>query len=198
MMDTKKVKSGKFKVERKTRYRLFYSSLTPESSPLVSDFSLRILILISVAGVFIQGCSTTGAPVPVEERSGSAAGEVPPEYQPAPNDSPEAPAVVALLDTAQQDMDKGRLESAVATMERALRLDPKNSLLWYRLALIRQQQKLWGQALSLAQKSNSLAAGNRGLQLANWKIIAEASRQSNDIHGADHAEKMIKQLTGDW
>lgn len=172
---------------------MFSRFLNKDTAP---NSYLRISILVTITCLVNQGCSTTGVSVPVENRSGSAAEEAPVEYQSstAPSDSPEAPAVVALLDTAQQDMDKGRPESAAVTLERALRLEPKNSLLWHRLALIRQQQKLWNQALSLAQKSNSLAAGNRELQLANWKIIARACEHLNDDEGAVRAKEMIKRI----
>jgi hypothetical protein len=45
-----------------------------------------------------------------------------------------------LLDTAEQRASAGHLDSAAATLERALRLEPQNPLLWHRLARLRLQQ----------------------------------------------------------
>lgn len=172
-------------------------------------FVHNLLSLIAVMTLVGQGCSTArvaGGSVPMVDQSSSAAGV--PAPSPVEDEAagpgsgarggmvsaPESPAVVALLDTAQQDMDTGRPESAAATLERALRLEPKNNLLWHRLALIRQQQQQWRQVLSLAQKSNSLAAGNRYLQLQNWRLIVRANEHLNDDEGAERALQMIKKL----
>ena len=172
-------------------------------------FLHSMLSMIAVMIVAGQGCSTARVPggsVPVEDRSSSAAGvpgiategDVPGGPQSGADTGPiprsESPAVVALLDTAQLDMETGRSESAAATLERALRLEPKNDMLWHRLALIRQQQQQWQQVLSLAQKSNSLAAGDRHLQLQNWRLIAEACKQLKDDRGVKHARGMIQRL----
>ena len=156
-----------------------------------------------------QGCSTARSPVgtvPVEDQSSTAAGipdttgwgEVPEGAQAGVSSGAQSrkvsPAVIALLDTAQLDMDAGRPESAAATLERALRMEPKNSLLWHRLALIRRQQSEWQQVLSLAQKSNSLAADDRNLQLQNWRLIAHAYKELKDERAAQHARGMIERL----
>jgi len=121
------------------------------------------------------------APVAPEEPQ-----PAPPEVaQPTPAESiPQAPAVVALLDSASRQEKAGRLESAAATLERALRVDPRNAVLWHRLARVRLAQRQWQAAASLAAKSNSLAPAGTDLPRRNWSLIAQAREQMGDKAGA--------------
>ena len=79
-------------------------------------------------------------------------------------------------------------------LERALRLKPKNATLWYRLGLLRLRQKNWQQAINLAKKSNSLAAGNYPLQSSNWKLIAKANSNAGNLSAAKLASEKAKKL----
>jgi len=110
----------------------------------------------------------------------------PPEVtQPTPAESiPQVPAVVALLDSASRQEKAGRLESAAATLERALRVDPRNAVLWHRLARVRLAQRQWQAAASFAAKSNSLAPAGTDLPRRNWSLIAQAREQMGDKAGA--------------
>ena len=103
-------------------------------------------------------------------------------------------AVVALLDDADQNVAAGRQTQAIASLERALRIEPKNPLLWHKLSRLRLEEKNWKQALALAKKSNVLAPGNKILQAENWKIIAQSSLQLGDKSGAAKAWEMVRQL----
>lgn len=166
----------------------------------MKTYTGNIIWPAAVAVLIIQGCSTAPvaqAPVPVEDQSVPAAGAAIRAEAPRQGSlsSTESPAVLALLDSAHLDMEAGKHESAALAMERALRLEPKNAVLWNRLALIRQLQGQWQQVLSLARKSNSLAAGDLRLQLQNWRLIAGACMKLNDIHGAEQAQKMVVKLS---
>jgi predicted Zn-dependent protease len=101
--------------------------------------------------------------------------------------SPANPAVVALLDTAQTQQLAGNYEQAAAALERALRLEPRNAMLWHRLAQVRLSQGQWRNAIDLAAKSNSLAGGQRDLQASNWLVIAQAKERQGDREGAQAA-----------
>ena len=68
------------------------------------------------------------------------------------------------------------LQAAAQTLERGLRIAPKNAYLWSQLADVRLRQKLYGQAISLASKSNNLAGGNKVIIRRNARIIEEAQR----------------------
>lgn len=105
-----------------------------------------------------------------------------------------SPVIVALMAEAQQSEAAGNRENAAATLERAIRIEPKNPMLWNRLAGIRMQQGKWQQALNMARKSNSLAPGNYELQLENWYLILEVKHKVRDDQGVRDAQQMIDQL----
>jgi predicted Zn-dependent protease len=153
----------------------------------------------------VQGCSTTtstGVPRPVIEKGTSApvTTEMPvpvsPEREQArePLAGRQPPAVVALLEHAEQQANDGDLESSAASLERAIRINPGSAVLWYHLATLRLAQGDAQQAEQLAVKSNSLAPGNATQQARNWTLIAEARRQRGDSKGANAAEQRAREL----
>jgi len=89
---------------------------------------------------------------------------------------PANPIVVDISNQASRLVQNGQLDAAAQTLERGLRIAPKNASLWSQLAAVRLQQQRYGQARSLAAKSNSLAAGNLTVIRNNLRIIAEAQR----------------------
>ncbi len=99
------------------------------------------------------------------------------------------PAVIALLDRARIDTGMGKQEAASSSLERALRIEPRNAWLWNELAQVRQAQGQYAQAISLAQKANSFAASDRRVQAANWRVIGNARVAQGNTSGADQAFK---------
>jgi hypothetical protein len=117
-----------------------------------------------------------------------------PKSRPVPQvETPAAqtPAVAALLRDAEADRVSGNLDRAAATAERAIRIQPRNPLVWQQLAQIRLQQHQSAAAEGMAKKSNVLGAGNHVLVQRNWSIIAEARRQRGDTQGAADAEAKV-------
>ena len=106
-----------------------------------------------------------------------------PEVQPVSDNN----AVVALLDSAHADIDGGKPDAAVASLERALRIEPRNPVLWQELAKVRLQQGQYQQAEGMATRSNSWAGNNRILRADNWRIIGEARLKRGDHQGAQAA-----------
>jgi tetratricopeptide (TPR) repeat protein len=106
----------------------------------------------------------------------------------------QQPAIVALLDQAELQANAGELESAAASLERAIRIDPRNAVLWYHLATVRFAQGESPQAEQLAVKSNSLASGNAAQQGRNWRLIAKARRAQNNPAGAAAADDRAREL----
>ena len=104
--------------------------------------------------------------------------------QPSP---PQNTAVVALLAKAQTQTTAGQLDQASASLERALRIEPRNPLLWQELARVRLDQGQYRQAENLASKANALAGDNRRLRRENWHIIGQARTQQGDTKGAQAA-----------
>ena len=137
-----------------------------------------------------------GMEVPIEERLPQPTTSRPPV--PAPSTAtvnrPQSPAVVALLDTAEQQANEGDLEASAASLERAIRIDPRNPVLWYHLATVRLSQGEARAAEQLAVKSNSLSTGNDVQQARNWELIARARRAQNDMDGAKAAERKARSL----
>ena len=84
------------------------------------------------------------------------------------------PAVLALLSEATKQENSGDLEVAAAKLERALRIEPRNAVLWHHLAAVRLRQGQTQLAVSLAQKSNSFAAHDSELVERNQRIIEQA------------------------
>jgi len=116
-------------------------------------------------------------PAPVESAP-SPAVAAPPVEQPAPSSSvKESVAIAGLMDSARTDAAGGRLAEAAATLERALRIEPRNPRLWQELARVRLQQGDFAQAESTAQRSNSWAGSDSALRAENARIIEQARAQ---------------------
>ena len=94
-----------------------------------------------------------------------------PEPRPGPK---ENVAVAGLVDSARSDAAAGRLPNAAASLERALRIEPRNPRLWQELARVRLKQGDFVQAENLAARSNSYAGSDSGLRAENTRIIEDA------------------------
>jgi hypothetical protein len=105
--------------------------------------------------------------------------------------------VVALLDNARTQHAAGDTQAAVVSVERALRIEPRNALLWNRLARLRLQQKRPGLAAQLAAKSNALAGNDPRLKRDNWSVIAAARRMQGDSAGARAAQRKAEGVKGE-
>lgn len=79
----------------------------------------------------------------------------PPETQVAlpPKKYVSSPAVRALRQQAQAEAGQGNVSGAVATIERALRIEPENPELWLTLSELNKQQGNAQQAASMAAKA---------------------------------------------
>jgi len=131
--------------------------------------------LIAVAAI-LGGCAGVQLPAPVSEPV------------PAPVPAPPAPfenaAVASLVDGARADVAAGRLVNAAASLERALRIEPRNPRLWQELARVRLRQGDYAQAESVAARSNSWAGNDSRLRAENWRLIAQAREARGDAAGA--------------
>jgi len=86
----------------------------------------------------------------------------------------ETVAIAGLMESARGDAAAGRLVQAAGTLERALRIEPRNPRLWHELAKVRLRQGDEAQAANLAARSNSLAGSDSALRAANQAIIEQA------------------------
>lgn len=123
---------------------------------------------------------------PARESAGTEITSYPARKPVAPTSS-NNPAVLALLSNAGSQQQGGDIPGAAATLERALRIEPRNARLWHRLAALRLDQKQYRMAADLADKSNSLAPEEADLVRANWRLIARARSALGDSEGARQA-----------
>lgn len=103
-------------------------------------------------------------------------------------------AVLALLDQAQTESGAGRAQGASATLERALRIEPRNGRLWLELARHHLAQGDSEQAEQFAVRANALAGTDRKVRAAGWLLIAEARRARDDEAGARQADGRALEL----
>lgn len=93
---------------------------------------------------------------------------------PAPAARQENIAIAGLVQSARADADAGRLGTAAASLERALRIEPRNPRLWHELARVRLKQGDYAQAENVAARSNTWAGSDAELRAANLRLIEEA------------------------
>jgi tetratricopeptide (TPR) repeat protein len=140
--------------------------------------SRSMSILLAGRALVIGGCAAVQPPAPVSE-------PVPLEPAPAPPAArTERPVIAGLLDGARADAASGRLANAAASLERALRIEPRNPRLWQELARVRLKQGEYAQAESTAARSNSWAGGDSALRAENWRLIAQSREARGDAEGA--------------
>ncbi len=102
--------------------------------------------------------------------------------------------VEGLLQESQRKQDGGDLAGAVASIERALRIEPRNAYLWNRLAHLRLEQGQSARAIELAAKSRSLAGADSKLKADNWRVSEQAWRKSGDRNAAIKAGREARAL----
>lgn len=103
-----------------------------------------------------------------------------------------SPVVSKLMASARQQQQGGQWDTAASSLERALRIEPRNPTLWSRLAEIKFEQRDWQAAIQLAAKSNTLSGPNEQLRRRNWYLMAN----SHDALGNIDAAAKFRQKLG--
>ena len=168
---------------------LFLSACASNGPAPVVDLNQPSAISISPQAVVSPQVTQPSANSDVVVSALGDGGETPNRLDEGPNNNAvvndqnvatqdQNPAVVALLNRANQSQRKGDYVRSAASLERALKIEPNNAWLWYRLAEVRLQQGQVGQAASLAAKSNSLIGAGAGtsqrqIMAKNWLLIAK-------------------------
>lgn len=162
------------------------------------------LLAVLTGVVVLGGCAGTGG-LPARQPGGTGSGTFGQFPAPSPGQcrtpagpsgQPGAPAVLALVNQADRSAQAGHLDAAADTLERALRIDPRNARVWHRLAALRLAEGKNGEAQALAAKSNSLAGGDVAVQIANWRLIAQVRKQAGDGPGVRRALARVRALQG--
>ena len=123
-------------------------------------------------------------PVPVVAPQPPPPPPPPPPFEPLTTFAPLSPAVSALALAASKS---NNTEAATTTIERAIRIEPRNATLYYKLALLRLKQSKPRLAEDLAKKAAILAAKDAGLKKHSWLLVARAREVQGDIKGGKEA-----------
>jgi tetratricopeptide (TPR) repeat protein len=153
------------------------------------------LLLAAIATVTLWGCASETTPRPGEP-SGTAQ---PPPPQRAPPSRPRqfhlCPAASALVAQAHRQSLGGDFEPAAATLERALRIEPDNPLLWIELGRVRLGENNGAQADAMGRKALNLGTGDPAAQASAWHLIADSLRARGRTTDAYDAERRASSLS---
>jgi tetratricopeptide (TPR) repeat protein len=176
---------------------------------------MRVFFLIAMA-VVISACQLPNpykpAPPPKQQPAPGGAPTVPspppqqpapvetyPETEPTPPPQPQksyelGAASRSLVEQAHAQAATGNYAVAASSIERALRIEPNNPLLWIELGQVRQAEGNYVQAENLGRKGLSLATGDPRAQSSAWRLIADALRGRGRAPEAAEAEARANEL----
>jgi cytochrome c-type biogenesis protein CcmH/NrfG len=95
---------------------------------------------------------------------------------PVPRENHLSPATRSLVGQAHSLAAHGDLDGASSTLDRALRIEPNNPLLWIELARLRLLESDAHLAEGCARKALVLASGDRDAQAQAGRALADALR----------------------
>ena len=128
--------------------------------------------------------------------------EAPPPA-PVPKERPKvapatlSPASKALVTQAQGQRRKGDLPGATVSLERALRIEPRNPLLWIEMGRLRMDQRNYPQAEAMGRKALSMSVGDSRTQSSAWQLIADSLRARGKNPEAQDAFERARALSAD-
>jgi predicted Zn-dependent protease len=102
----------------------------------------------------------------------------------------------ALVNQADVQRKSGNFAQAAATLERALRIEPKNPLLWLEYGELRMDESNFAQAENMGRKALSNANGDSRAQASAWRLIASSYRARNNNVEAQKAMTKVNELAG--
>lgn len=142
-----------------------------------------------MAAALLAGChaaaprpdsgNSPNLPVPVPATPGAI---VPSPAPPSPTPPPPprenhlSPATRALVTQAHSLTGHGDLDGASSALDRAVRIEPNNPLVWIEVGRLRLAENDAHQAESCARKALALASGDRATQAQAGRVLADALR----------------------
>ena len=162
--------------------------------------SLRTLAVALTTALLVAGCATSR--VSSEPPTSSPSAQPLPQASPQPLPSPTAPpppsvvrenrlspATSSLVTQARAQVARGDLPAASSTLDRALRIEPNNPLLWIELGKLRLVESDAHQAEICGRKALALASGDRRSQSQAGRLLADALRAQQRNQEAREVEK---------
>lgn len=98
----------------------------------------------------------------------------PPEPIPPPAPPPSSGATAALLEQSRQQAAAGNYPLATSSLERALRINPRDAELWLELGRLKLQQGDLAQAENMGRRALSLAGTDATLRRQSEELISAA------------------------
>ena len=180
------------------------------------------LLTLGVLGAQLSGCvifrepvETPNAPQPVSPQAPYPGQPTPPGQPvpspaapvPVPTPSPATPpppaatrqfhlgaAASTLVAQAHRQAAGGDPQLAIGTIERALRIEPDNPLLWIELGEIHENAGHYEQAGGMGHKALQLATGDPHAQSASWHLIADSLKARGRNGEAAEAQRRADEL----
>ena len=185
------------KHQRLSRRKNLFGAVSLAKQSLLLLFTLAVTACASIPQ---SQPNSTAKPVLVEERVIVDGKLLPLPEEPTiraeslPASLMASPVVAKLQVSADRQRRAGNLDSAANSLERALRIEPRNARLWNRLADIRFEQKEWQQSAQLAAKSNTLLRNSDvALRRQNWYLMVNAYEAIGDTVKAEkYRQKLIR------
>jgi tetratricopeptide (TPR) repeat protein len=166
---------------------------------------IRTTLAVAAMALALCACNSLRSPPPFQEQAPNPSGtaQPPPPGQPsagAPSRPPPkqyhlGPASTALVSQAHKQLAGGDFGLAAATIERAMRIEPDNPLLWIELGRVRYTAGDASQANSMGHKALALATGDPQAQAAAWHLIADSLRSLQRNEEAAAADKHANALS---
>jgi tetratricopeptide (TPR) repeat protein len=100
----------------------------------------------------------------------------PPRPPQPPRENHLSPATRSLVTQAHTLLAHGDIDGASATLDRALRIEPSNPLLWVEIGRLRLAENNAHQAEVCGRKALALASGDRSAQAQAGRLLADALR----------------------
>jgi Tfp pilus assembly protein PilF len=145
-----------------------------------------------------------GAPGPQGGAPNASGYPAPATTAPPPPEQPGAPpprqfhlgaAANALIARAQNEARSGDYTGAGVTLERALRIEPDNPLVWIEYGRVELGAGDAAQADGMGRKALQLATGDRAAQSSAWRLIADSYRARGDNQRALEADQHAESLS---
>jgi hypothetical protein len=185
--------------------------------------SYQRFVIVGLALVAVAGCSVSpfrtgtpgpaspapkapesagrgpAVPAPEEPAPAPAPVEVPPP-PPVPRERPKAPpatlsaASKALVSQAQTQRQRGDFPGASVSLERALRIEPNNPLIWIEMGRLRMDQSNFPQAESMGRKALAMSVGDDHTQSLAWQLIADSFKARGKNPQAQEALERSKAM----
>jgi tetratricopeptide (TPR) repeat protein len=140
----------------------------------------QLACLVLLATILVAGCSS--APTQPTQPTPSAAPELP-GSDPTSTGRPPGPEhslTLAMHDQANSARLRGDFDTAIATLERAIRIDPDAPELWLLLSQVNLDAGDPAAAEQLARKALQFVGHRSNLEQQAWTLIDSAQRQLAD------------------